>query len=139
MRPSIRTVNAWTWLKANLRQTGAAAAVDIIAAPGAGKAIYVWRVEVGAASAAPDPTEASAVAANKNATMPRATIAASPYIMLWMPWLREGTGFGTCDKGRSFLVPSGPIIAGRLHRDGRTEQPSPVSIRTSICHPMPPP
>lgn len=50
MRPSLTSLNRWTWQKANLRQTGAAAAVDIIAAPGAGKAIYVWEVEVSAAS-----------------------------------------------------------------------------------------
>lgn len=51
MRPSLTTVSKWNWQTANLEQTGAASNVDLIAAPGAGKALYIWKVTVGAASA----------------------------------------------------------------------------------------
>lgn len=51
MRPSLVTTSKWNWQVANLEQTGAASNVEIIAAPGAGKAIYIWNVTVGAASA----------------------------------------------------------------------------------------
>jgi hypothetical protein len=49
MRPSISTSH-WDWQVANLDQTGAASNVELIAAPGAGKSLYIWKVTVGAAS-----------------------------------------------------------------------------------------
>lgn len=49
MRPSLTSAK-WQWQKANLRQTGAATNAEIIAAPGDGKAIYVWEVEVSSPS-----------------------------------------------------------------------------------------
>jgi hypothetical protein len=50
MRPSLVTTSKWNWQIANLEQTGAANNVEIIAAPGAGKALYIWKATVGAAS-----------------------------------------------------------------------------------------
>lgn len=50
MRPSLITTSKWAWQRGYLDQTGAAANVDIVAAPGAGKAIYVWKVRVSKAS-----------------------------------------------------------------------------------------
>lgn len=49
MRPSL-TAAKWQWSVANLEQTGAASDVEIIAAPGAGKALYIWKIAVAAAS-----------------------------------------------------------------------------------------
>lgn len=50
MRPSLTSAK-WSWQVANLEQTGAASNTEIVASPGAGKALYIWKIAVGAASA----------------------------------------------------------------------------------------